>query len=135
MAVRIDGRGDVTSSHLVWSMQRQAPYVPSPVFPDGHLFSIVVGGVLYCFVAQTGEPRWDQRIGGRTRASLVLADGHIYATNEKGVTTVFAADPTGYRPVATNTVDEFCYATPAIAGGRIYLRTGKHLYCIGVEAQ
>ena len=51
------------------------------------------------------------------------------------MTTVIVADPTAFRAVATNTIDESCDATPAIAGGRIYLRTGKNLYCIGAETQ
>ncbi len=130
MAVRVDGRGDVTDSHVAWTLRRQVTYVPSPVFHDGHLYTVDDAGVLYSFDAQTGEPKWEHRVGGRTRTSLVLAEGRIYSTNEKGVTTVFAADPTGYREAATNTLGEFSYATPAISGGRIFLRAGSSLYCI-----
>jgi outer membrane protein assembly factor BamB len=134
LAVRVDGRGEITGSHVAWRMQRQAPYVPSPVFHAGNLYSVDDGGMLYCFEAKTGEPRWERRLGGRTRSSLVLADGHLYSTNEKGVTFVVAVDPVAFRLVATNTLGEFCYTTPAISGGRLFLRTGKHLFCIGAEA-
>lgn len=59
----------------------------------------------------------------------MLAEGNVYATNDKGVTTVFRASPQGFESVSVNDVGEFCYTTPAIADGRIYLRTGKHLFC------
>ncbi|WP_414663352.1 outer membrane protein assembly factor BamB family protein [Horticoccus sp. 23ND18S-11] len=132
LAVRVDGRGDVSESHVAWSLRKQVPYVPSPVFHAGHLYSIDDAGTLACFDAKTGEAKWDHRLGtGRVRSSLVLAAGRIYATSESGVTTVFAADPAAYRPLASNRLGEFCYTTPAISSGRIYLRTGGHLYCIG----
>ncbi len=131
LAVRVDGRGDVTGSHIAWSLRRQVPYVPSPVFFEGHLYTVDDGGMLYCFDAKTGEPTWEKRVGGRVRSSLVLAAGRIYSTNEKGVTTVFAADPKAYREVATNTLGEFSYTTPAISGGRLFMRAGGNLYCIG----
>jgi hypothetical protein len=59
-----------------------------------------------------------------------MANGNIYATNDKGVTTVFRATSDKFVPVATNNLAEFCYATPAISNGRMYMRTGTHLYCI-----
>jgi outer membrane protein assembly factor BamB len=89
--------------------------------------------MLYCFDARTGEPKWEERLGGRFRSSLVMAEGRLYATSDKGLTTVFKADPGGYQPVATNSLGEFCYATPAVSGGRMFLRTDQHLYCIGTN--
>ena len=61
----------------------------------------------------------------------MLANGNGYATNDRGVTTVFRATPKGFESVSVNDLQEFCYSTPAIANGRLYLRTGKHLFCIG----
>ena len=130
MAIRVDGQGDVTKSHMQWKDHRQVTYVPSPVYHAGHLYTVVDDGILYCFDAKTGKPVWDHRIGGRFRSSLVLAKGNIYATNDKGLTTVFAADPKGFRPQATNDLKSFCYTTPAISNARLYLRTGNHLQCI-----
>jgi outer membrane protein assembly factor BamB len=86
--------------------------------------------MLCCFNAKSGDTVWEQRLDGRFRSSLVLADGKVYATNDKGVTTVFRATPQGFESVSVNDLGEFCYTTPAIADGRIYLRTDKHLYCI-----
>lgn len=131
MAVRIDGRGDVGASHVAWSIRKQVTYVPSPVFHKGHLYTVEDAGLLFCFDAKTGEAVWEHRLGGRTRSSLALVEDRIYSTNEQGLTTVFAADPTAFRPLATNTLGEFCYTTPAISGGRLFLRTGGNLVCVG----
>lgn len=131
MGLRVDGSGDVSSTHVAWRSRRQVTYVPSPVYHDGHFYSILDEGILCCFDAQTGETVWDHRLEGRVRSSLVLAGGNIYSTNDKGVTTIFRATPKGFEPVAVNDLKEFCYSTPAIANGRLYLRTGKNLYCIG----
>lgn len=130
MAVRVDGNGDVTDTHVAWKLRRQATYVPSPVYYAGHFYSILDDGLLFCFNAQTGDTVWEHRLEGRYRSSLVLADGNIYTTNDKGVTTVFRATTKGFESVAVNELGEFCYTTPAIAGGRMYLRTGNHLYCL-----
>jgi outer membrane protein assembly factor BamB len=131
MAVKITGRGDVTSSQVLWSTGREVTYVPSPVYDQAHLFTVLDDGILHCFEAKSGKSVWEHRLGGRFRASLLLANGHIYATNDKGLTTVFRASPTKFEPVAANDLDEICYATPAISNGRIYIRTQNHLYCVG----
>jgi hypothetical protein len=131
MGVRVDGSGDVTETHVMWKSRRQVPYVPSPVYHAGHFYSVLDEGMLCCFNAKTGETVWDQRLEGRFRSSLVLVGENGYATNDKGVTTVFRATPKGFESVSVNDLREFCYATPAIADGRLYLRTGKSLFCIG----
>jgi outer membrane protein assembly factor BamB len=134
MAVRVDGGGDVTDTHVAWKSRRQVTYVPSPVYHASHFYSVLDEGMLCCFDAKTGDTVWEQRLEGRFRSSLALAGGNIYATNDKGVTTVFRATPRGFESVSVNDLGEFCYTTPAIADGRIYLRTGKHLYCLGKES-
>ncbi|MBM3836095.1 MAG: serine/threonine protein kinase [Verrucomicrobia bacterium] len=131
LAVRASGRGNVTKSHVAWSLRRQVTYVPSPVFHDGYLYTVLDDGMLLCFDTKNGEPAWEHRLGGRFRASLLLANGHVYAVNDQGLTTVFEATPKAFRPVASNQLKEFCYATAAIAGGSIFIRTAGHLYCIG----
>ncbi|MCC7374484.1 MAG: PQQ-binding-like beta-propeller repeat protein [Verrucomicrobiales bacterium] len=130
MAVRTDGLGEVTSTHVAWSIKRQVSYVPSPVFHAGHLYTVVDEGILYCFDARTGEPVWDHRLSGRFRSSLILVNHQIHATNDQGLTTVFEADPKEFRLVSTNNLDTFCYTTPAISGGRMFIRTGDQLYCL-----
>jgi outer membrane protein assembly factor BamB len=135
MAVRVDGKGNVTGTHVKWKEHRQATYVPSPVYHAGHLYTMLDDGLLYCFDAQSGKPVWEYRLGGRFRSSLVLANEKIYATNDKGLTTVFAADPKGFRLLGSNDVKEFCYGTSAISNGRVYLRTGERLWCFAEEKQ
>jgi outer membrane protein assembly factor BamB len=131
MAVKASGRGDVTGSQVLWSLSREVSYVPSPVFHRGRLYSLVDDGLVYCFDARSGKAVWEQRLGGRFRSSLVLADGNLYATNDKGLTTVFRASPERFESVAVNDLKEFCYATLAITDGRIFIRTGGSLFCIG----
>jgi hypothetical protein len=131
MAIRTDGSGDVTETKVAWKMSRQATYVPSPVYHNGHFYSILDEGMMLCFDAKDGEPKWSERLNGRYRASLLLADGLIYATNDKGVTTIFRASPEGFQQVARNELHEFSYATHALSNGRLFIRTDKNLYCIG----
>jgi outer membrane protein assembly factor BamB len=131
MAVSISGRGDVSESHVRWSTGREVSYVPSPVYHEGHFYSVLDEGLAFCFDAKTGKAVWDHRMGGRFRSSLLLADGKLYASNDRGRTTVFRATPDGFQQVAVNDLDELMYATPAIAGDRLFIRTAGHLYCIG----
>ena len=116
---------------VAWSLDRGTD-VPSPVADGGRLYVVNDRGILRRFDTSTGA-----EIGGPMRlaegtqsASPVLADGKLYAINENGVTTVvaLAGEP---RIVAENALSGFTLASPAIAGGRIYLRTAEHLYCIG----
>ncbi|MCA9055442.1 MAG: PQQ-like beta-propeller repeat protein, partial [Planctomycetaceae bacterium] len=82
---------------------------------------------------QTGRQRWELRRtnDGPHWASLLLADGRLYATGQKGVTRVFAANPDQYEEVAVNDLGEQIHATPAISNGEIFIRTWDALYCIG----
>lgn len=131
MAIRTSGTGDVTATEVAWKTQRQVSYVPSAVYHNGHFYSVLDEGMMCCFDAKTGETKWEQRLGGRFRASLLLADGMIFATNDKGVTTIFRASPESFQQVAVNDLKEFCYATPALSNGRLFMRTGENLFCIG----
>jgi outer membrane protein assembly factor BamB len=130
MAVKASGQGDVSKTHVAWSTLREVSYVPSPLYHDGHFYSVVDDGFIYCFDANTGKAVWDHRLGGRFRSSLVYADGNLYASNDAGLTTVFRATPAGFQQVASNALDELIYSTPAIADGRLFVRTAGHLYCI-----
>jgi outer membrane protein assembly factor BamB len=130
MAIRVNGRGDVTKTHVAWSLRRQVTYVPSPVYHNGHIYSVIDEGMVCCFDAKTGQSKWEHRLGGRFRSSPLLAGDRIYATNDKGLTTVFEANPRQFRALASNDLGEFCYATPAISNGRMFLRTSSTLFCI-----
>ncbi|HEX3313864.1 MAG TPA: PQQ-binding-like beta-propeller repeat protein, partial [Gemmataceae bacterium] len=134
-AVRADGSGK-----LVWESKTKV-YVPSMLVRKEHLYGVGDGGVAFCRKADTGTEVWTGRLEGAFTASPILVGERIYAVNEAGRTFVFDADPAAFNLVATNSLGGETMATPAICGGRIYLRTavqrGGHrqemLVCIGKE--
>jgi outer membrane protein assembly factor BamB len=132
LAIRADGSGDVTDSHIVWRTGKGVTYVPSPIYHDGHLYVVTDGGIAYCYDANSGDEVWQKRLEGKFSASPVIADGKLFVTNEAGVTTVLKASPE-FEVLAVNDLAADGHATPAIAGGRIYLRAGETLYCVGAD--
>ena len=129
MAVRADGRGDVTRTHVAWMLTRGAPYTPSPILVGDELYYISDTGVLSCVDATTGKMIWQQRLGGNYSASPVFADGRIYALSEEGVTTVFAPGKT-FQKLATNRLDGTTLASIAISDRSLFIRSDTHLYRI-----
>lgn len=132
VAIRPGGKGDVTESHVLWTQKKYLPYVPSPLYYHGHLFLVRNGGLLACLHARTGKPAKDARVfgGGNYYSSPVGGDGKIYLINERGQVNVVGAGPE-WQVLARSNLGEDVYATPAIADGRIYVRTAGHLYCFG----
>lgn len=133
LAIRPGGRGDITTSHLAWKSIRSLPYVCSPVYFDGHLYTVKNGGLASCYNAATGKPLYqDERLGagGDYYASLVAADGRIYAVSQQGIVSVLAAGAS-LTILARNELSEDVMATPAIVGKVIYVRTAGHLYAFG----
>ena len=132
IAVRPDGAGDVTKTHVAWSTSRAVPLTPSPIVVGDTLYMVSDIGIASALDARTGELRWVQRLGGNYAASPVAAGGRIYFVSEEGVTTVIAAGPE-FRVVARNMLDEVVLASPAIARGSIVLRSDRHVYRIGAK--
>jgi outer membrane protein assembly factor BamB len=131
LALKAGGRGDVTSSHLLWSTTN-GPDVPTPV-TDGKYFYVVNDrGIMWCLDARTGaEVYAQQRLKpGAYSGSPVLADGKIYVTNEDGLTSVVQAGPK-FEVLAENALNDYCLSSPAISDGQIFIRTSQHLFCIG----
>ena len=131
LALKAGGRGDITSSHVLWSTGN-GPDVPTPV-TDGKYFYVVNDrGIMFCLDAKTGaEVYANQRIKpGSYSGSPVLADGKIYVTNEEGLTTVVAAGPK-FEVLAENPLNDSVLSSPAISDGQIFIRTAQHLYAIG----
>lgn len=129
-AIKAGGKGDVTSTNLVWENKRALPYVPSMLLKGEHLYYVTDKGMAGCVVARTGETVWSERLGGEITASPVLINGKIYATNEAGTVYVFAAEPT-FRLLAKNVLGEGVMATPAVANNRLFIRGQSNLFCIG----
>ncbi|MCP4645334.1 MAG: PQQ-like beta-propeller repeat protein [bacterium] len=129
-AVRLDGQGNVTDTHVAWKVDGRAiPKQPSPILADGLIFLVSNDGVAACLEAATGEEVWQDRIGGNFMASLVYADGRLYISDMQGETTVFKPGRE-FEVLATNRLDEGCLASPAVSGRALFLRTKTHLYRI-----
>jgi outer membrane protein assembly factor BamB len=127
LAVRPDGQGDVTNSHVAWTLKRSAPLTPSPILAGENLYVVSDNGICTCLDARTGEPYWRERLGGTFSASPVYADGRIYFLNEDGETTV-AAPGKKFQKLATNQLDGRTLASIAVSGGALFIRTDKSLY-------
>jgi outer membrane protein assembly factor BamB len=130
LAVRLDGRGKLTSEAVVWKETVGTADSCCPVVWKDLLFWITDNGIVQCHDAKTGQLKWKDRLTGNFKASPVAAEGRIYFLNLKGVCTVVATAPK-FEKLAENKISEETIASPAISDGRIYLRGKKTLYCIG----
>lgn len=129
-AVRIDGTGDITNSHVAWkTAEKILPSEPSPILIDGLLYLVSNNGLVSCLEAATGAIVWSERIGGNFMASPIYADGNLYFSSMQGKTNVLKAGRT-FQPVAENVLDDGLMASPAAAGKALFLRTKTHLYRI-----
>lgn len=129
MAVRIDGKGDVTKSHVAWTLQRGAPLTPSPILIDDLLYFVSDIGVATCVDLRTGTTRWQQRLGGNYSASPVAAAGRIYFLSEDGLATVIAPGPS-FKRLAANQLDGATLASIAVVDRAFFIRSNTHLYRI-----
>lgn len=129
LAVRVDGVGDVTNTHIAWTLKRAAPFTPSPLLVGDQLYVISDFGIASCLDARTGETHWQARLGGNYSASPIFADGRIYILNEEGMTTVIAPGKE-FRKLATNRLDAETLASMAVSVGSIFVRSHSHLYRI-----
>lgn len=132
IAVRPDGTGDVTRSHIAWTLRRGAPYTPSPVLVGELLFIVNDAGIATCVDAKTGTIHWQQRLGGSYSASPVFADGRIYFLSEEGVTTVIEPATT-FKRLATSQLEGATLASMAVADKSFFIRSDSALYRIGTR--
>ena len=126
-AVRQDGAGDVTNSYVVWAVNDNVPVESSPVLVGDLLYMVSDNGILTCLQAKNGKRVWRERLAGRYGASLLYADNRIYAFSKQGKTTVIEPGRT-FRRLAVNELDGEFWASPAVAGKSLLLRTKTHLY-------
>jgi hypothetical protein len=138
MGIRPDGSGNITgTSHVVWHIPhsenkngKYASYVPSPLAHDGYFFVISDLGWLGCIEAKTGKRLWNERLGRHHSASPILIEDHLLLPDDDGTTWVVKASPK-FEVVRKNPLGEECYASPAAAHGRLFVRTLHNLWCIG----
>jgi outer membrane protein assembly factor BamB len=127
LAVRLDGRGDVTKSHIAWTLKRGVSLTPSPLLVGDELYMVSDNGVASCIDAKTGAPYWQVRLGGNHSASPIYADGRIYFLSEEGESVVIAPGKE-FKALAKNQLDGPTLASMAVSNGSIFVRSQTHLY-------
>lgn len=128
---KLGGTGDVTATNRLWASEGKPP-------PQRIGSGVIVGDHVYlpsephvsCIELKSGKEVWRQKIAGQVWGSIIAAGDRLYVTGKTGVTHVFAADPGGYRELASNDLGEPSNATPALTEGQIFLRSAKHLWCV-----
>jgi outer membrane protein assembly factor BamB len=131
LVLRAGGRGDVTTSHKLWSTNF-GPDVPTPVSDGKYVYIVRDNGVMFCYDVVTGAEVYGSRrvAPGTYSSSPILADGKIYVTSEDGLTSVVKAGPQ-FEVLAHNNLDDYTLSTPAIVNGQIFIRTDYALWAIG----
>lgn len=132
LAIRPDGSGNVTDTHIAWRAQTGASYVPSPIAIGDYFLVVADNSVGSCFSAADGEQFWRERItdGDKHSASITSARGIAFFLSDNGTMTAVEPGPE-FKVVAKNELGEHIYASPAIVDGQWLLRGEKHLFCIG----
>lgn len=128
-AVKTDGQGDVTDTHVAWKLKTRVGKYASPVLVDGLIYTAAEESFVTCLNATTGETVWTERVGGKNAASPIYADGRIYLFDQQGTSTVIKPGRK-LEVLAANTLASGFMASPAVAGKAFFLRTKTHLYRI-----
>jgi outer membrane protein assembly factor BamB len=127
LAIRPDGKGDATDTHIAWTMKKGAPHTPSPLLVGTELYVVSDNGIASCLDARTGTVQWQERLGGNFSASPLHANGKVYFQSEQGVGTVVRSGKK-FEQLARNDMQERTLASYAAVGGALYLRTEHNLY-------
>ncbi|MEE9603296.1 MAG: PQQ-binding-like beta-propeller repeat protein [Thermoguttaceae bacterium] len=130
LAIRPNGTGKRTPDDVVWKFDQGTCDCPTPVISGEQVFMVSDNGIARCLDVHSGRSLWKERIKGTYKASPVVAQRRVYFLNTEGLTTVLAASSRLER-LAENQIDETTVASPAISGGKIFIRGKKWLYCIG----
>ena len=134
-AIRADGSG-----RIEWE-NAQRLYVPSLLYRDGHLYAVLDAGIAICWNAATGEERWKHRLGGTFSSSPLLVGDIVLSTDESGKSHLFQANPEQFISLGENMLGDECFASPALCGGRLFMRVATHsgderrewLVCVGEQ--
>lgn len=133
IAIRPDGKGDVTKTHIAWRFRKNVPNVPSPVIVGDNFYMVSDPGIATCLDAKTGALKWvTERLGTTFSASLLAKGNTIYAFGDDGKTILFEAADT-FKELGRNELTGHVQATPAAAGGFLYIRTEKNLVKVGMN--
>lgn len=130
IAIRPDGTGDVTKTHVAWTAEDGVPDITSPLAHGPWLFTVTTAGTLTCAELQTGKRVWEKDLDMDFNASPTLVGERLYLVSLKGVSVVAAAAGE-YRELGRGHLGEPVHASPAFVGGRVFARGTKHLFCLG----
>jgi outer membrane protein assembly factor BamB len=125
--------GETANTHIAWSRHQRGPYMPTPLIYHDLLYVLANQGILDCYELRSGKEIYRNRIpheGGGFSSSPIAADGRIYLSSEDGDIFVVSSGPK-FNLIATNPMGERLMATPALAGGAMYVRGEKHIFAIG----
>jgi outer membrane protein assembly factor BamB len=128
-AIKPDGHGDVTKTHIAWRDKLGSPYISSALIVGDWMLSLNSSGIAYCYEAATGKVLWKTRLG-RHHSSPVLVEGLAFFISDSGEINVIKPGPT-FERVAQYQLGESCYASPAISNGQVFVRGFQHLFCFG----
>ncbi|HEY3967214.1 MAG TPA: PQQ-binding-like beta-propeller repeat protein [Planctomycetaceae bacterium] len=129
LAIRTNGRGDVTDTHVAWKTNQAVPLNPSPILVGDELYTVSDQGVASCLDAKTGKLHWRKRLGGNHSTSPLFADGRLYILDEVGTTHILSPG-TKCKILAKNLLRGKTLASLAASGRALYLRSDNHLYRI-----
>lgn len=132
LAVDPRGSGTLDDEAIAWRTKKGCSYVPSPVLCGEYFVVAADNGTASCYRARSGELQWMERLGKSYSASLVTAGGLVYCLADDGVMKVVRPGPS-LEVVAESKLGEFCYASPAISQGQIFIRGEEHLFCVGAD--
>ena len=132
MAIRPDGSGDVTQTHIAWHSEEAKCYVPSPVLIEDKLLVADDRGTVNCFDTANGNRLWQERLGNHYSGSLVAANGLAYFPADDGIMAVVKPG-IQLEVLHRNPLGEYSYASPAICNGQIFIRGEHHLFAIGTD--
>ena len=130
VAIKPDGKGDVTETHIAWISEEGGPDICSPVSNGKSIFLLATEGLLESYNVSDGKKLWEKDLKEYFLASPSMAGNNLYLLSDKGVMFI-AEGGSEYKELAKCELDEKCHASPAFADGRIYIRGVENLYCIG----
>jgi outer membrane protein assembly factor BamB len=129
LAIKVDGKGDVTGTHVAWTIDKAVPHNPSMAVIGDEIYFVADNGILTCADAKTGQIHYSERCTGPISASLMVADGKLYLQDEKGLGVVVKPGKT-FQILAQNNLDERSLASYAVIDSDLLIRTEGNLYRI-----
>ena len=134
IAIKPDGAGDVTKTHVAWVAEEGVPDITSPVSDGQRVYLLSTGGTMTCCDLKTGKKVWDKELDLEFKASPSLAGDRLYLLGSTGAVLVVSAG-TAFKELSRTSLGEEVVASPAFADGRIFIRAKQNIFCLGAKAK